>query len=364
MRFVVKIGTNLLTNEDHSLNTVFIKSIASQVAELKKAGHEPMIVTSGAVAAGRRILTLKKENKHVPYRKALAAIGQAFLLDTYRDAFEPYGMPIGQILLTMADFEKRENFLSTYNTFQFLLKNHVVPIINENDVTTLDKMGFGDNDTLSAHVASLMGAEKLIILTDVVGLCDDNPKQNPNAKVIEVVEKITPQIQKLAPTENTKKTRGGMGSKLNGALYATESGVIVHIANGDIPNVLCDLILERVSHGTRFERQFTPREARRKWLHLQRVRGAAIIVDDGAKTAITERGKSLLPSGIKGVEGAFNRGDVVTILDMGGEKVGFGQINYGAEEMHKIKGLHSEKIIDALGYVLEEVAMHRDNMVM
>jgi glutamate 5-kinase len=363
MRFVVKIGTNLLTKEDHSLNTEFIQTIAEQIAELKKEGHKPLIVTSGAVAAGRQSMTLKKEGKHIPYRQALASIGQTFLLGTYRDAFSKHDLSIGQVLLTMADFEQHANFLSTRNTLELLLEMDVIPVINENDVTTFDELKFGDNDNLSAHVASLVNAEKLILLTDVNGLFDDNPKKNPAAKRIQKVKKVTPAIKKMALTENTKTSRGGMGGKLDAAQYATESGVTVFIADGNIFNVITEIIQEDADHGTSFTRQFTPREARRKWLQTQCLKNASITVDDGAKTALLEKGKSLLPSGVQGVEGEFSRGDVVSILSSG-EKIGFGQINYSNEEMVEIKGCQSREIEEKLGYVLEEVVMHRDNMVM
>jgi glutamate 5-kinase len=363
MRFIVKIGTNLLTNEDHSLNTDFIENIAGQVAELKSAGHEAMIVTSGAVAAGRQNLTLKKESKHIPYRQALASIGQTFLLDTYRDAFSKHDIVIGQVLLTMADFERHQNFLSTRNTLELLLEMGVVPIVNENDVTTFDELKFGDNDNLSARVASLINAEKLLFLSDVNGLYDASPKKHPDAKLIPVVEKITPEITKMAVTEHSKVTCGGMEGKLAAAQFATESGVTVIITDGTISNVVKELILDEAEHGTRFERQFTPREARRKWLQTQCLKDASLSVDDGAKTALLEKGKSLLPSGVTEISGDYKRGDVINILDGNGEKIGFGQINYSSDEMAQIKGLQSNEIQAVLGYVLEEVVMHRDNMV-
>lgn len=363
MRFVIKIGTNLLTNPDHSLNTEFIKNIAAQVAELKQRGHNFLIVTSGAVAAGRQSLTLKKEGKHIPYRQALASIGQTTLLETYRDAFSQHDIMIGQVLLTMADFERRPNFLSTRNTLELLLEMEVIPIINENDVTTFDELKFGDNDNLSAHVASMMDVDKLILLTDVNGLFEENPKKNPHAKRIEVVQKVTPEIKKMALTENSKNSRGGMGSKLAAAEYATESGVTVVITDGNIFNVITELILGEADHGTQFMRQFTPREVRRKWLQTQCLKEAAITLDAGATSAIQEKGRSLLPSGIIQVTGTFKRGDVVRILDGKNQKIGFGQINYGSEEIAKIKGCQSTEIEEKLGYMLEEEVIHRDNMV-
>ena len=201
MRFIVKIGTNLLTNEDNSLNTAFVKTITTQVATLHKNGHEPIIVTSGAVASGRKSLKLKKESKHIPYRQVLASVGQTYLLDTYRDDFREHNIVIGQVLVTMGDFNERKNFMSTKKTMELMLELKVIPIINENDVTSFDELKFGDNDNLSAHMASLLGAEKLIILTDVDGLFESNPQKNPDAKLVKIVEKIDDSIKKMAPQE-------------------------------------------------------------------------------------------------------------------------------------------------------------------
>jgi len=363
MRFVVKISTNLLTKEDHSLNVPFIQQIVAQLTQLHAAGHEPIIVTSGAVTAGRQALTLKKENKHIPYRQVLASIGQTLLLETYRDQFSTQDILTGQVLLTRADFEDRDHFLSTRNTLELMLQLRVVPIINENDVTTFDELKFGDNDNLSARVASLINAEKLILLSDVDGLYDGNPKNNPEAHLIPVVEKINDTILGLAEDTKSKTTVGGMAGKLAAAKYATEAGVTVWIAKGTTPNVVVDILTESAHHGTRFERQFSPREARRKWLQTQCLSTAWIQVDAGATRALLEGGKSLLPSGVVQVEGAFLRGDVIKIQGQNGETIGFGQINYGTEEMIKICGVQSNEIAGILGYALEDVVIHRDNMV-
>ncbi len=362
MRFVVKIGTNLLTNEDNSLNTEFIQHIADQVAELHKKGHEPIIVTSGAVAAGRKSVSLKKESKNIPYRQALAAIGQTYLLETYQESFEKYEIVIGQVLLTMVDLEHHRNFLSTRNTMDLLLKMRVIPILNENDVTTFDEIKFGDNDNLSAHIASLLNAEKLVLLTDVGGVCDSNPKDNPHAKCFRVIEKVDESILELADGGSNKGV-GGMESKLKAAQFATEAGVDVWVGDGREENIIIDLIEGSAHHGTHFQKQFGSKETRRKWLQTKQVKGASITLDEGAQKALLERGKSLLCSGITAVEGEFERGQVVVILGPNKEKIGFGQVNYSATELGKIKGAQSEKIEEILGYALENEVIHRDNMV-
>ena len=362
MRFVVKIGTNLLTNEDNSLNTTFIERVAAQIAELHQKGHEPIIVTSGAVAAGRQSITLKKESKNIPYRQALAAIGQTYLLDTYQNSFKKYDIVIGQVLLTMVDLEHHRNFLSTRNTMELLVKMRVIPILNENDVTTFDEIKFGDNDNLSAHIASLLNAETLILLTDVDGVCDSNPKENQNAKCLRTVEKVDETILKMAQGGSSKGV-GGMESKLKSAQFASEAGVDVWVANGIDENVITELVEGKNHHGTHFKKQFGAKETRRKWLQTKQVAGASISLDEGAQKALLDRGKSLLTSGITGVEGEFERGQVVVILGPNQEKIGFGQVNYDSAELQKIKGKKSAEIEGVLGYILDEEAIHRDNMV-
>lgn len=374
MRFIVKLGTNLITNptsnEAHTLNEGLIESVAEQIASLHKQGHEPLIVTSGAVASGRQSLSLAKETKTIPYRQVLAAIGQTHLLKTYQSAFQKHGLLIGQVLLTMADFERRSNFISTRNTLELMLKNRIIPVVNENDVTTFEELKFGDNDNLSARLASMVNADRLLLLTDVEGVYDEDPKQNPKAALIPEIAEITEEIlAKARPTSSSKQSRqrsysrGGMMSKLTAAEFATEAGVTVWIAHGETPDIILDLILDRKSHGTRFKAKFTPREARHHWLKAQCLKGCAVYLDAGAKNALLKNGKSLLASGVVRVEGKFERGAVVPILGHEGEKIGFGQVNYGSIELEKIKGKKSSEIEGILGYVWEEEVIHRDNMV-
>lgn len=363
MRFVVKIGSTLLTNPDNSLNTGFLFQVIQQIAALHRAGHEPVIITSGAVASGRTSITLKKENKNIPYRQVLASVGQTFLLDTYRDNFSKYGIVIGQVLLTMRDFEDHKSFLSTRKTVELMIVNRIVPVVNENDVTTFDQSKFGDNDNLSAHLSSLISAEKLILLTDVEGLYEENPNKNPNAKKMSVVKCITHEIRKMASGKGSQKSLGGMMSKIKAAEYATQAGIDLWIAKGSIPNVIVDLIEGHKAHGTRFERQFTSRESWRKWLQMKQRQGAGLVLDEGACQAILNKGKSLLPSGVIQIQGEFQVGDVVSVFTSHGEKIAFGQINYSSEAVKRIKGHHSDEIESILGYVNTPELMHRDNMV-
>ncbi len=368
MRFIVKLGTNLIANEDHTLNEGLIHGVVEQIAALHKQGHEPLIVTSGAVASGRQSLHLSKETKAIPYRQVLASIGQTHLLKTYQAAFQKHGLLIGQVLLTMADFEQRSNFISTRNTLELMLKNRIIPVVNENDVTTFEELKFGDNDNLSARLASMMGADRLLLLTDVEGVYDEDPKQNPKAALIAEIAEINEEIlAKARPKEQAssrKHSRGGMMSKLAAADFATEAGVTVWIARGNTPNVILDIMLNRKSHGTRFKAKFTPREARHHWLKTQCVKGCAVYLDVGAQAALLKNGKSLLASGVVRVEGKFERGAVVPILGPEGKKIGFGQVNYGNIELEKIKGKKSSEIEGILGYVWQEEVVHRDNLVL
>lgn len=367
MRFIVKIGTSLLTNEDNSLNTEFITKMVEQLAKLHKEGHEPIIVTSGAVAAGRKSIEIKKEGKHIPYRQALASIGQTYLLETYQNDFAKHDIVIGQVLLTLHDFTNHKNFLSTHSTLERLLHLRVIPVVNENDVTTIEELRFGDNDNLSAHLASLLEVDKLIILTDVKGLYDKNPKKDPKAKLIKEVKAVDDDVKKLANKGDAKsdpgKGMGGIVSKITAAEYATEAGVETWVCLGGIPNGVADIVKGEKHHGTRFAPQFSGKKTRGKWLQFKQKKGAIIIVDQGAKKALLEKGKSLLPSGVKTTEGRFERGDVVQIMGDKGGKIGFGQINYSSKEMDIIKGSQSAEIGDLLGYALEDEIIHRDNMV-
>lgn len=363
MRFVVKIGSHLLTQEDHSLNTDFIAQVTAQIAGLYQKGHQPLLVTSGAVAAGQRTLCVRKESKNIPYRQALAAVGQTFLLETYRNHFGHYGIVIGQVLLTMVDFREHDHFLSTYNTLDLLLKLGVVPIINENDVTTFNETKFGNNDRLSALVASLMGAEHLVMLTDVEGFYESDPKKDPKAKKLSVVEKITPAMKTAAKSTGTSKGIGGMYEKVLAAEDATAAGVNVWIAQGTTAHVIGNIVEGIRPHGTHFKPTMSVQSARRRWLRMQLLKHASLTLDRGAVDALLTKGKSLLSSGIVRVEGPFQRGDVVKILKTSGEAIGFGQVNYTSEAAQAIKGKRSSDIAAALGYCLEDEIIHRDNLV-
>ncbi len=238
MRFVIKVGTGLLTNEDHQLNVAFLKRFIGDLAAMHADGHEIVIVSSGAVAAGRTSITFNHEDSSIPYRQTLAAVGQVMLMKTYDRYFEKHNVVVAQALLTNYDFVNKENSKNTRNVFELLLKKNVIPIVNENDVTTIAELQFGDNDMLSAKTAALINADFLIIVTSVDGLFTADPRKHPEAKFIPVVERIDAKIKKLAQGAGDKNSRGGMKTKLQAAEYVTEHGTPMFIVNGTNKSIL------------------------------------------------------------------------------------------------------------------------------
>lgn len=392
MRFVIKLGTSLLTTEQHQLDVVFLKNIVSQITALKKAGHEIVLVSSGAVAAGRSELKFEREKKNIPFRQALAAVGQGLLMKTYHDFFAKEGFSVAQALLTNYDFTNRENFLNTKNVFEVMLKKSVIPIVNENDVTTIAELKFGDNDMLSAKTAAMVSADYLIVFTDVDGLFREDPKKNPHAELITVVEKIDDSVKKLAGGARSFSSLGGMKTKLEAAEYVTSVGIPMFIANGRRENILGVIASAAKQSGAKDDRTRSSRasgegssgllrpdglamtsatffpskvnrtESQKKWLRPKIQRDAWIEVDSGAAKALKELGKSLLPSGILKVHGEFKRGDVIRVIGPKGD-VAYGQINYDSADLDKIKKHHSDEIEQILGFSFEEEAIHRDRMV-
>lgn len=366
MRLVIKIGTSLLSDKDNFLDRSFLQDIVAQIAELHRAGHQIVVVSSGAVASGRTKLEFARAKKNIPYRQALAAVGQGVLLEAYTHFLAEHKVVAAQALLTNFDFIRRENFLNTKNVFEVLLAKKVIPIVNENDVTTIAELKFGDNDMLSAKTAGMVSADYLIVLTDVDGLFAKDPKKNPNAKLIPVVAKIDGAIKKSAEGTRSASSLGGMITKLEAAEYVTSIGISMVIAHGrrkDILKSVADGLLKNGKiPGTLFRAEKNPLERQKKWLRPQIKKNAAIMVDSGAATALLDSGKSLLPSGIIGIEGSFNRGDVVMVKSQG-KDLAYGQVNYDSEDLDKIKKHHSREIEAILGFSFEDEIIHRDRMV-
>jgi glutamate 5-kinase len=364
-RIVAKFGTNLLTGGTERLNQKVMASLVQQIAELHSEGYEIVIVSSGAIAAGRQKLGLSKKRKDIPFKQVLASVGQSQLMHTYEQIFSKYNTTIAQALLTKSDLSHRAGYLNARNTLLALIELRVICIVNENDVVATDEIGgarFGDNDNLSAMVANLIDADLLILLTDIDGLYTANPQYNSNAKLIARVEKIDGRIQRLASRASGVRGVGGMATKIEAAKMATACGITVVIASGLKPDTL-----RQVTLGNKIGTVFTPVsnkfESKKRWMLTGLASKGKLIIDNGAVLALKKQNKSLLPAGVTGLEGKFQRGDVVDIFDTAGNSLGCGISNYNSTEILAIKGTHSRSVTGILGYEYGSEVIHRNNMV-
>jgi len=365
---VLKLGSAVLTGPDGDLDLALMRSLCDGVADLMKQGKRVILVSSGAVAAGRAALGVKQRQLTISQKQALAAVGQSRLMAVYADLFQPHGIFVGQMLLTASDMEDRRRYLNARNTLDELLRAHCIPIINENDTVTVDELKFGDNDGLAARVAVKMQAQALILLSDVDGLYEANPKTNPDAKLVEIVERLTPSvIEQYCPSAGPGSLvgSGGMLSKLRAARIATSAGVHVAIANGKRPGILGQIIRGEFL-GTYFPASARARKSQRaQWiLHARVAGGRQVVVDDGAREALLRKKKSLLPAGIVKVVGSFREGDIVDVVDREGTLLGRGIVNYSSVELDLIKGHRSQDIASVLGSKPYDEAIHRDNLVL
>ncbi len=364
-RIVVKLGTSLLTGGKNSLDLDIMGNLTAQVAALHKEGIEAVIVTSGAVAAGRNKMGLTGKIRGVPYKQMLAAVGQGRLMSVYENLFNEYGITIAQALLTRRDLSDRPSYLNARNTLLALLDRKVIPIVNENDVVAVDELHdarFGDNDNLSAMVANLIDADLLILLTDIEGLYTADPRSHPEATLIPEVTNIDVEIEKLASDTVSELGTGGMATKIEAAKFAVACGITVVIANGRTPEILSKIIGNRAVC-TRFLPSTSHLEGRKRWVLSGLAIKGRLTVDDGAAIALIKRKGSLLPTGIKEVSGSFQQGDIVDIYDLKGNRLGSGITNYSAQDIEKIKGKHTTEIADILGYNFGDEVIHRNNLV-
>jgi glutamate 5-kinase len=363
MKIVVKVGSNILTDSKDALNTKRMHSLAKGIAEVQEMGNQVVIVSSGAVAAGMKRLGLKRRPRDIKLKQAAAAVGQSALMWTYERSFKEYRKKVAQVLLTREDLADRKMYINAKNTLSTLLSYGIIPIINENDTVAIDEIRFGDNDQLASLVASLVEADRLIILSDVDGLFEEDPKIKPRAALIRKVERITPQMVKQAGKSSTAVGTGGMYSKLLATQKAMRSGVTVNIINGKRPSLLVSLV-KGSSHGTEFRPEEARLSARKGWIAFGSRTKGTITVDDGASNALSVRLKSLLPSGITSVEGKFEKGDAVLCVDMDSNRVAKGLSNYSSDEVKKILGKKTSEIEKALGYRYSDEVIHRDNIVL
>ena len=360
-KIVVKVGTSTLTYKNGKLNLEQIEKLVRQLSDLRNQGKDVVLVSSGAIGAGMGKLNLEERPKTIPEKQAVAAVGQGILLHIYEKIFAEYGQATAQLLLTKADLEHRQRFLNARNTLLTLLKLGVIPIVNENDTVAFEEIKFGDNDTLAALVGTLIDADLVILLTDIDGFYDGDPRKNPDAKRISVVEVVDETVENLAGSVGSKFGSGGMITKISAASIAVNAGIPLMIAHG-----AQDRILRRLTEGEDIGTLFLPVEMkphlRKKWIAFGSHVDGKLVVDDGAKEAVLHKGKSLLPSGIVTVEGNFASGDVVAIVDLHGKEFARGICNYSGTELQKIKGQKSKDICPILGYKDFDEAIHRDNL--
>jgi glutamate 5-kinase len=337
-----------------------MKNIVMQIMYLENKGYEVILVSSGAVGAGLGVLKDMKRPMNIPEKQVAASVGQVILIRLYQEFFLKYNQNISQILLTKSDIEDRERYLNIRDVFFELLNRNIVPIINENDAVITDEIRVGDNDTLSALVANLIDADLLIILSDIDGLYDSNPMENNKATLIKEVKDIT-SVLSFAKDSNSSQGTGGMITKLSAANIVNSFGINMIIANGNEKEILKRIVsLEDI--GTLFIKHKNSINARRQWIGFNSKVEGTVIIDEGAKKAILNN-KSLLPIGVKSVEGEFKRGQTIGIMDKEGIEIARGLTSFGSESLSKIIGLNSNKIIEILGYKDADNVVHINNMM-
>ena len=362
-RVVVKVGTSTITYSNGKINYEKIEKLARIMTDLQNQGKEMILVSSGAGAAGVGRLGLDAKPSTIPGKQACAAVGQGILMHIYERLFGEYGQVVAQVLLTKADMVNRHSYANARNALQEMISWGVIPIINENDVVAIDEFKIGDNDNLSALVASLADADLDILLSDIDGLYTANPKTHPEAKLVSVVEEVTPAIEATAGGVGSKNATGGMLTKLQAAKNAMSAGIALVIANGENLEVL-----RRIMKGEPVGTLFVPRENhlrfRNQWLAFGSKISGQLIVDDGLAKALRQKGScSILPVGITRVEGNFDSGDTVSVLDQEGHELARGMTNYSAEDLELIKGCKTGQIEEKIGYKHYDEVIHRDNIV-
>ncbi len=362
-RIVIKVGSNILADSKGGLNIRRINSIAKNVAEVSSMGYEVLIVSSGAIAAGMKKLGLKEKPKDIRLKQAAAAVGQSSLVWAYEKNFNKYGKKVAQVLLIRDDFSERVRYLNSRNTIITLLSYGIIPIINENDTVSTDEIKFGDNDQLAALVSGLIDAERLIILSDVEGLYSSDPNKNPDAEIIPFISEITPEFENMAGGTGSAVGTGGMYSKILAAKKAVSYGITVNIISGRKSGLIISL-LKGGHHGTEFKPQTKKISSKKGWIAYAIKPKGSLVIDEGAVHAILKSGRSLLPSGIVKVEGVFGIGDAVYCIDIKGNRIAKGIVNYSSYDTEKIKGKKTSEIETTVGYKYSDEVVHRDNLVL
>jgi len=358
-RMVVKVGTGIIAEESGHISRERVMLLVDQVVSARRRGIDTALVSSGAIAAGMEKMGLEKRPSDMGSLQAVAAVGQGLLIHMYTDMFAASGVPVGQVLLTQYDITHRQQYLNARQTLERLFEMGIVPIINENDTVATEEIKFGENDLLAALVASLAGADLLVLLTDTEGLHTADPGKDEGATLLRRVERITEEIEEFGGEAGSRLGSGGMSSKVQAAKIAVSSGVHTIIADGRSPGVLSE-ILDGKEVGTCFPAS-AKFKSKKHWIGYAKMTSGRLVIDDGASRAIRESGKSLLPAGVVEVEGDFQVGDALEIVDLEARVIGRGLSNYDAVEASRIMGLRSDQIMDILGERPEEM-IHRDLM--
>ncbi len=361
-RVVIKVGSGVISTAD-GLDGVMVAHLANEICDFCERGIEVILVSSGAVAAGRNSLGIAGRPKTIPQKQAAAAIGQPRIMRAYKEVFQQRNRVAAQVLLTRDDLSNRRRYLNAHNTLDTLLEYSVTPIVNENDTVVVEEIRFGDNDNLSAQVASLMEADLLLILSDVDGFFDGDPSSAKDAHFFPLIEKITPEVMAMAGSSNGTLGTGGMLTKLQAAQKAGLAGIPTLIVNGSSPGIL-RRVLDGEEVGSLFLASASKLNARKRWIALTMQPSGKIILDAGAVRAVTDSGKSLLPTGIIALEGEFERGDAVHICDQDGSPFAIGVASYNSIELAQIKGHRCAEIEKILGYQYRDEAVYRDNLVL
>ncbi len=361
-RVVIKVGSGVISNTA-GLELDRVAALSTEICQLLDSGFEVVLVSSGAIAAGKGQLGIVGRPQTIPQKQAAAAIGQTRIIREYKETFRVLHHNVAQVLLTRDDLSNRRRYLNARNTVMTLLEYGVTPIVNENDTVVVDEIRFGDNDNLSALVTTLVDADLLIILSDVAGLYNQNPTENPAAELIPIVERVTPEIEAMGGMTTSDLGTGGMRTKLKAAKRAALSGVGTLLVNGRSAN-----ILSRIFAGEEVGTYFLPAQskltAKKHWIAFSKKPRGKLLIDEGGRNAVVNHGKSLLPSGICGVEGGFERGDAVRLCDRDGKEFARGVVSYSLAETLRIMGKQTTAIEAILGYKYRDEVVCRDNLVL
>lgn len=362
-RIVIKVGTSTITYANGKRNFSQIDRLAREISDLQNQGKEMILVTSGAVAVGVDRMGLPGKPKTIPGKQAAAAVGQGVLMHTYEKFFADYGQIVAQVLITKTEAIDRHRYTNTRNTFMELMRQRVIPIVNENDVVALDELKIGDNDNMSALVAGIVDADLVIILSDVDGLYTANPQMHPDAVIVPEVAEITPEIEASAGGVGSARGTGGMATKIQAAKAATSSGIHLVIASGTEKNAITR-VLQGEELGTLFVSRENRLQFRKRWLAFGAKIAGSIVVDDGCAKAIRKAGGcSILPAGVFAVQGEFLPGSTVSVIDKDAHELARGLVHYSSAELEQIKGCNSGEIANILGHKNFDEVIHRDDLV-